>query len=74
MKTCRICKQTKPESEFHKDKKARDGLCRECKVCRTAIVTSRNNITITGNCVICGKEVTHHRKYCAECKINKRQN
>ena len=34
MKECSKCKETKPRSEFHKQKRTRDGLqcyCKECK-------------------------------------------
>lgn len=33
MKTCRICKQTKPLSEFYKDKHRKDGHRSNCKIC-----------------------------------------
>jgi hypothetical protein len=34
MKTCSKCKEVKPKCEFHKDKKAKDGLQPRCKSCR----------------------------------------
>lgn len=70
MKTCRICKRTLQQSEFHKDKKAPDGLCRECKECKKKISLEYQNTHVTGKCVICDKEVIHKRKYCETCKIN----
>ena len=36
MKTCPICKQTKPLTEFHKDSQKKDGLRLYCKKCRNA--------------------------------------
>lgn len=33
-KTCRVCKQTKPFSEFHKNRSSKDGHINNCKVCR----------------------------------------
>jgi 5-methylcytosine-specific restriction endonuclease McrA len=36
MKTCSKCGQSKTESEFHKDKKRRDGLDPRCKACHKA--------------------------------------
>lgn len=35
-KTCTICKQTKPASEFHKQAGLKDGLRNDCKECITA--------------------------------------
>ena len=34
MKKCRICNETKPLTEFYKNKKASDGLQWQCKVCK----------------------------------------
>lgn len=34
MKTCTSCEEEKPESEFHKDSSAPDGLTYSCKDCR----------------------------------------
>ncbi len=36
MKTCPQCKQTKPFSDYGKDKKNKDGLCTYCKFCINA--------------------------------------
>ena len=36
MKTCTKCRQIKPLTEFHKDKKSLDGLNPTCKVCNKA--------------------------------------
>jgi len=33
VKTCNKCKQTKPLSDFHKDKKGKFGVARRCKDC-----------------------------------------
>lgn len=33
MKTCPGCKQTKPQTEYHKNKNRRDGLNHTCKIC-----------------------------------------
>jgi len=33
MKLCKRCGATKPPEDFHKDKKAKDGLCFYCKEC-----------------------------------------
>ena len=33
MKTCITCKETKKASEFHKNKRAKDGMNNECKIC-----------------------------------------
>lgn len=35
-KKCSKCKETKPVSEFHKDRRAKDGLQWECKLCKSA--------------------------------------
>ena len=34
MKTCRICKQDKPYSEYVKNKTNKDGYTTECNICR----------------------------------------
>lgn len=34
MKKCSCCGKEKPESFFCKNKREKDGLCRECKSCR----------------------------------------
>lgn len=34
MKTCKICKQERPLSEYHKAKTNSDGLDKRCKLCR----------------------------------------
>jgi len=34
MKTCKLCKQDKSETEFHKNRSKKDGLRTECKTCR----------------------------------------
>lgn len=36
MKTCKICQQAKPETEFHKDRQKADGLAPYCKPCLIA--------------------------------------
>lgn len=36
MKHCYVCKQTKSISEFHKNKRKKDGLCDLCKPCNCA--------------------------------------
>ncbi len=36
MKICYKCKEEKPISEFHKNKKTKDGLRYECKSCNIA--------------------------------------
>ena len=33
MKTCNKCNQTKPLTEFHKDKNTKDGFRQQCKEC-----------------------------------------
>jgi hypothetical protein len=38
MKNCGKCDESKPETEFYKDKRSADGLTRWCKVCRNAAV------------------------------------
>lgn len=35
-KTCRVCKQTKPLTEFYKSRVSRDGYINSCKDCRNA--------------------------------------
>jgi len=39
MKVCCHCKKEKPKSEFHKNKRNRDGLQTECKECHLSINT-----------------------------------
>ena len=34
MKTCSKCKIEKPESDFCKEKRKKDGLCSQCKICK----------------------------------------
>ena len=41
MKTCPRCKETKPFSEWHKDKHKKDGVRSYCKVCACAEARSR---------------------------------
>ena len=36
MKTCTKCKETKPTTEFNKDKRNKDGLVNSCKACQKA--------------------------------------
>ena len=36
MKQCIICKQTKPLTDFHKDKQVKDGHDPRCKKCKIA--------------------------------------
>lgn len=38
LKTCSVCKNAKPLSEFHRNKRAADGLCYRCKPCNCAHV------------------------------------
>lgn len=33
MKTCTACKEAKPPSEYHRNRRRPDGLCSECKPC-----------------------------------------
>ena len=45
MKTCTKCGESKPISEYHKDKSAKDGLYTQCKLCvnaRTAAYREKN--------------------------------
>ena len=35
MKTCIVCNELKPYSDFHKNKTKKDGLQSSCKICRT---------------------------------------
>ncbi len=41
MKKCRICKELKYKSEFHKHKRMKDGLHSECKKCATELQRKR---------------------------------
>lgn len=34
MKTCTVCKTTKDDSDFHKNRTMKDGLCFDCKSCK----------------------------------------
>lgn len=36
MKTCSKCNETKQRSEYHRDSSKGDGLCPQCKECKTA--------------------------------------
>lgn len=72
MKFCRICKTMKPETEFHKDVKAPDGLCRECKNCRIDIQLKYHKRTYTPRkkrttCIKCGSPIQTGR-LCNNCK------
>ena len=40
MKICSECKKEKIETEFHKHKSHKDGLCSKCKTCRLPIVSA----------------------------------
>ena len=37
MKYCYKCKKEKDETEFHKNRSKKDGLCCECKACKKII-------------------------------------
>ena len=37
LSTCAKCKETKPVSEFHKDRRRKSGVFSYCKVCKTGI-------------------------------------
>ena len=75
MKLCNQCKITKQNSEFHKDKNKKDGLCTRCKKCRC-----KKDEFLRINCewcssafVVTGKK--KHSKYCSNvCKENKKAN
>lgn len=44
MKTCALCQQTQPKSQFHQNRTTKDGLSAYCKPCRSAIrKTQRKN-------------------------------
>jgi len=61
-KTCTHCKETKPYSEYHKNKNLKDGhdtLCRECRLTKAAVRRAINSGIITAAkykpCHCCGK-------------------
>ena len=37
-KTCRVCKETKPISEFYKNKHCKDGYLNDCKACQNEAI------------------------------------
>ena len=49
MKTCSTCKEAKPTTEFHKDRKSSDGLHSECKQCRAAYWTKTRETLVARN-------------------------
>jgi hypothetical protein len=40
MKHCNKCKQTKPVTDFHKDRARSDGFQIHCKICKNAVLKS----------------------------------
>lgn len=41
MKKCKACGQEKPDSDYYKDKRTKDGLIANCKICHKAKCSSR---------------------------------
>ena len=62
MKKCTDCEVVKPYSEFHKEKKAKDGFRNQCKECTKIRKSKIKNV-----CVVCGKEFnsTAKSRYCS---------
>lgn len=64
MKVCKECGQLKLLTNYHRQKKARDGRTNVCKECRYIVEKSRHkNI-----CIVCGKEFTSQdkkQKFCS---------
>ena len=62
MKECTDCKKIKPYTEFHKEKKAKDGYRNQCKDC-----TRKRKAKIENVCVVCGTKFksTVTSKYCS---------
>ena len=63
MKTCAICGEDKPLSEFYKRKGSKDGHENLCKVCRIAKKNGNN-----GKCKACGGERDYGKLYCETCR------
>jgi len=61
MKHCNKCKQTKPLTEFHKDKARSDGFQIHCKVCKNAVLKNWRSPHRVNNEDICkNMEKLHH--------------
>lgn len=43
MKSCPMCDDTKPDTDFHKNKSTKDGLCTYCKSCSSQYEKARWN-------------------------------
>lgn len=74
MKRCYKCGETKPLSEFNKDRTKPDGLqglCKKCNRDNLKVIQQRNyeyvsNIKENSKCIVCGEDhiaclVFHHR-------------
>ena len=55
MKTCKKCNQTKPLSDFGRDKNRVDGLNIYCRECIRSLPKSTKKL-IKSECVMCSKE------------------
>jgi len=67
MKSCSKCNETKPLSEFSKNKNSADGLQNWCKFCSRA-ATKANRIKRIANAV---PPVTQGTKICSKCRLCK---
>ncbi len=61
MKLCKTCQQSKPESEFSKNKNIRDRLQSPCKACQHASQTQWYKKNPTANREQCGKYYNENR-------------
>ncbi len=72
MKRCLGCKEEKPETEFHKSKKAKDGLFCYCKTCNYQLVKQWKKDHPEGNVLALRKRRKEQPEKCR--MIKKRYN
>jgi protein-arginine kinase activator protein McsA len=78
MKTCRKCGETKPLSEFYKNKESKDGHLNICKTCKCVYQRNRTEnleyINVQSKvCAKCGELKDSSEFHKASCNIDKLQ-
>ena len=68
MKTCRVCRQSKPLEEFSRLKASKDGRNSDCKACeRKRVLRWRVKAVAAGRVA----PIKRKRKTCSKCKVEK---